>query len=147
MHVPPPVYALGAAIAQHLLAPKRRSGVLRKVAAAALGGASASLAVGAVQEFRRNGTTVDPLEPARASTLVTTGPNQVTRNPMYLGLAGGLAAHAVLRGGWSTTLPLAGFVVAIDRLQIAQEEAALRERFGAAYDDYCATVPRWLGPF
>jgi protein-S-isoprenylcysteine O-methyltransferase Ste14 len=42
-------------------------------------------------------------------------------------------------------LPVAAFVVVIDRAQIAAEESALLTRFGADYEAYCATVPRWLG--
>ena len=102
------------------------------------------LVVGSVREFRRNHTTVDPVTPSRASTLVTSGPNRLTRNPMYVGMAGLLTAHAAFRGGWLTVLPVAAFVVVIDQLQIRPEEAALRERFGPAYDDYCRTVRRWL---
>ena len=91
-----------------------------------------------------SGTTVDPLRPARASGLVTSGPNRVTRNPMYVGMAGALVAHALIRGGWATVLPVAAFVAVIDRVQIRPEEAALRELFGEEYDAYCRRVRRWL---
>jgi protein-S-isoprenylcysteine O-methyltransferase Ste14 len=89
---------------------------------------------------------VDPLEPARASTLVTTGPNAITRNPMYVGLTGLLVAHAILRGSWPALAPVAGFVAYLDRVQIRAEEKALLVRFGAEYDAYRSQVPRWLGP-
>jgi len=62
---------------------------------------------------------------------------------MYVGLAGLLGAHAVWRGSWAALLPLAAFVVLIDRVQIKAEEAALLEKFGAEYDAYRATSPRW----
>ena len=35
-------------------------------------------------------------------------------------------------------------VAVVDRVQIAAEEAALRERFGDDYEAYLAAVPRWL---
>ena len=76
--------------------------------------------------------------------LVTDGPNALTRNPMYVGMAGVLTAHALVRRGWLPVLPLAAFVAVIDRTQIRPEEAALRELFGEKYDAYCARVPRWL---
>jgi protein-S-isoprenylcysteine O-methyltransferase Ste14 len=75
---------------------------------------------------------------------VNSGPNRITRNPMYVGMAGLLAAHALIRGGWATALPVAAFVGVIDRVQIRPEEAALRELFGATYDDYCRSVRRWI---
>lgn len=143
--IPPPVYALAAGTAQHLLAGDRRPGPLRVVSAGVLAAASVGLMGGSAREFQNAGTTVHPTHPEKASTLVTEGPNRLTRNPMYLGLAGLLTAHAVLRGGWRTVLPVGAFVVTIDRLQIRAEERALGESFGADYTAYCARVPRWLG--
>ena len=144
--LPPPVLALGAALAQRALsrgAP--RPTTVRAVGAGATTLASMALAGSAAASFRRSGTTVDPLEPARASTLVTTGANAVTRNPMYLGLTGLLVANAIGRGSWAALLPAAGFVVVIDRTQIPYEEAALLARFGSDYRAYGDRVPRWVG--
>ncbi len=105
---------------------------------------SAVLAGAAAAQFRRQGTTVDPFDPARASVLVTTGANAVSRNPMYVGMAGLLVANALRRGSWKALLPVAAFTLAIDRLQIAAEETALLAHFGADYESYRAAVPRWL---
>ena len=63
---------------------------------------------------------------------------------MYVGMAGLLLAHAVWRGSWTALLPVVGFVVFIDRAQIQAEETALLEKFGAAYEAYRATTPRWI---
>lgn len=65
---------------------------------------------------------------------------------MYVGMAGLLVANALRRGSWTGVVPVAGFVAVIDRFQVAAEERALTEKFGAAYVTYCASVPRWLGP-
>jgi protein-S-isoprenylcysteine O-methyltransferase Ste14 len=96
------------------------------------------------RHFRRAGTTVNPLHPQRASALVQSGLHRYSRNPMYLG-------HALILLGWMLWLghPAAGVALAIyllysDRVQIPREEAALRERFGADYADYCRHVRRWL---
>jgi protein-S-isoprenylcysteine O-methyltransferase Ste14 len=147
MRVPPPVIALAAGLAQRALTKGsgRPSGIRRLLAATTAAG-SATLAGAASAQFRHRRTTVDPVHPARASALVTTGPNALTRNPMYVGMAGVLLAHAILRGSWRALVPLVGFVVVIDRVQIAAEEAALTEVFGDAYAAYRAEVPRWLGP-
>ncbi len=64
---------------------------------------------------------------------------------MYVGLAGLLVANAVRRGSWTALLPVAAFTLVIDRQQIAAEEGALLARFGADYEAYRTTVPRWLG--
>lgn len=142
---PPAALATAAALAQRLLGGPRPARPARTAAAGLVGAASAGLLVAAVEQFRRTGTTVNPLEPGTATDLVTTGANAVSRNPMYVGMAGVLVAHALLRGRWAALLPAAAFVVAIDRGQIAAEEAALRERFPGDYSTYAARVPRWVG--
>lgn len=117
----------------------------RALVAAAIAGASVCLAGASARQFRRQGTTVEPFEPSRATFLVTTGVNSISRNPMYLGMAGVLVAHAVRLGSWRALLPVAAFTTFIDRVQIAAEEPALLANFGADYEAYLASVPRWLG--
>jgi protein-S-isoprenylcysteine O-methyltransferase Ste14 len=143
--IPPPAAALGAAILQRALPREARPLTTgRSVAAVTISTASFSMAGAAASRFRRRATTLEPLHPERASTLVTDGVNAISRNPMYLGLAGLLLGHAVWRGSWPAVLPLVGFVVYIDRAQIQAEEVALLERFGADYEAYRARTPRWI---
>jgi protein-S-isoprenylcysteine O-methyltransferase Ste14 len=145
MRPPPPALAVLAALAQRALTGGARPATAaRAVAAGATALASGALAGAAAGQFRRRGTTIDPIDPARASVLVTTGVNTISRNPMYVGLTGLLVANALRRGSWVALLPVGAFVIVIDRLQIVAEEAALNARFGPEYELYCATVPRWL---
>ncbi len=147
MRPPPPLLALAAALAQRAMTRgAKRPSAARAALANLTAAASAALASTAVREFRHQGTTLEPFKPEQASVLVTTGANAVTRNPMYVGLAGLLVAHALRRGSWKALLPVVAFTTVIDRLQIAAEESALLANFGAEYDAYRATVPRWLGP-
>jgi protein-S-isoprenylcysteine O-methyltransferase Ste14 len=147
MLIPPPILALGAGVAQRAVSGARppRSAA-RVVAASGVAVASGALAVLSARSFRRLGTTLDPVDPSQASVLVTSGPHAATRNPMYVGLTGVLVANAIRLGSWRSLLPVAAFVLVIDRVQIASEEAALHERFGDDYDAYRAAVPRWVGP-
>jgi len=108
--------------------------VLAGVAAAYTGGVA----------FRHARTTVSPLKPQDASTLVTGGIYRFTRNPMYVGML-------LVVVGWATFLwsPLAllgpvVFVAYITRFQIIPEERVLRSKFGEAYSAYQARVRRWL---
>lgn len=143
--IPPPAIALAAALVQRALAGERRpASRARSTAATATALASMAMAGGAASRFRRSGTTVEPFHPDRASTLVTSGPNVLSRNPMYVGMAGVLLTHALYRGSWTALLPVAGFVAYIDRVQVRAEEAALREKFGPAYEAYLKSTPRWL---
>lgn len=117
---------------------------MRGAAAGLVTAASLGLAGAAAEQFRQRGTTVEPFDPGRASVLVTSGPNALTRNPMYVGMAGLLVANSLRRGSLLGLLPAAGFVAVMDRFQVAAEERALRQRFGDDYLAYQSAVPRWL---
>ena len=145
MRVPPPLAALAAALVQRALTGARPGpGVGRTAAAATVALGSMSMAGAAASRFGRTGTTLEPFHPDRASVLVTTGANSISRNPMYVGLAGLVVANAIWRGSWVALAPVAGFVLFIDQAQIEAEESALLEKFGAEYEAYRAASPRWL---
>ena len=110
-----------------------------------LAGGSAALLIGTFAVFRAQATTVDPTAPEDARALVTSGANRVSRNPMYLGMTGLLAAHAAWRGSWQAWLPAAAFAATMGWIQIPREERALRDTFGREYYDYCARTRRWIG--
>ncbi len=64
---------------------------------------------------------------------------------MYVGMAGVLLAHAILRRSAVAVVPVAAFVLVIGRFQIPVEEAALGAKFGDDFECYRRSVPRWLG--
>lgn len=142
----PPAYVAAGLLAQHLLAPERRPQPARIIAGTGIALAGVGLFSAGVLTFRRHRTTVDPIHPENASTVVQDGVFGLTRNPMYVGMTGLLSGHALARGGVLTWLPVAAFVALIDRTQIPAEEQAMRANFGADYDAYVRRVPRWLGP-
>lgn len=81
------------------------------------------------------------------SELITVGPYSVSRNPLYvfsfLGFAGvGLATETITLG-----LAMTGFFALVYPLIIRREEAFLHGKFGAAFGDYCARVPRFMPDF
>lgn len=109
-----------------------------------IGAAGLALEGVAVAGFIRARTTINPLAPERASVLVTSGIYRLSRNPMYLGIAGLLSGFGLWLGNPLAALPIAGFVALINRWQIIPEEAALERIFGAEYVDYKNRVGRWL---
>jgi protein-S-isoprenylcysteine O-methyltransferase Ste14 len=113
-------------------------------AAALLLAAAMGVIATAIGQFVRARTTVDPLHPDAASTLVDGGVFRLTRNPMYLGMALVLAAWALWLGNAVTAVLVAGFVAWITRFQIVPEERALRGRFGDSFDAYARRVRRWI---
>ena len=98
----------------------------------------------AVASFFAAKTTVNPLRPSRASSLVTTGIFRMSRNPIYLGDVLVLAALAVWLGNVVNFVLIVPFVWYVNRFQIIPEERALTERFGEGYAAYCSRVRRWL---
>ena len=146
--VPPPIVGGLTAAAMWAVAPlgpKLSMGVLpSRVAIIVLVVVGTAFDLFALAHFHISRTTVNPLKPERASTLVTGGVYRISRNPMYVGLACLLLAWAVYL---SALLPFAGplfYVVYITRFQIQPEERALRAKFGEEYARYAARVRRWL---
>ena len=102
-----------------------------------------SLGLLSIVRFRRVGTGVVPFTPA--NVLVEHGAYRWTRNPMYVALVTVALGFAIkLPSVPALAVPPLLWLV-LDRRFVRREEAFLRERFGAAYDAYCARVPRWLG--
>lgn len=114
----------------------------------ALGGALALIglvvAVLGVAAFKRAETTVNPMHPGSSSSLVVAGIYHRTRNPMYLGFALVLIGWAACLSNALAFVVLPGFVLYLNRFQIAPEEKALESRFGRDFADYRGRVRRWI---
>lgn len=82
-----------------------------------------------------------------ADSLVVEGMFSVCRNPLYVGNALVLAGLFVVHNSPWVYLLGGGFFVFAYVAIIAAEEHFLRNKFGAEYDVYCASVPRMLPNF
>lgn len=80
----------------------------------------------------------------QASTLNTRGPYAYVRNPLYVGNLGIVAGLLCLTNRWPVTVIGLGFFFGEYFFIIRAEEHFLRSRFGAAFDAFCANVPRWV---
>jgi protein-S-isoprenylcysteine O-methyltransferase Ste14 len=87
-------------------------------------------------------TTVVPYR--RAAMLVTRGPYRLSRNPMYVSVTLVYLGVAGLRAVLWPVILLPIPLMILNYLVIPQEENLLRATFGAAYEQYCARVRRWL---
>jgi protein-S-isoprenylcysteine O-methyltransferase Ste14 len=103
-----------------------------------------SISISGMVSFRRAKTTVNPMKPSAASSLVTNGVYGFTRNPMYLGLSITLMGWAVFLSNPLALLAVPLFVLYINRFQINPEERVLSALFGAEYAAYKEKVGRWL---
>ena len=83
-----------------------------------------------------------PVDPPKE--LVARGLYRRVRNPMYVGVLLVLVGEALLFASatllWYSAAVCAGFNLFV----LLYEEPTLRHKFGAAYESYCAAVPRWL---
>jgi protein-S-isoprenylcysteine O-methyltransferase Ste14 len=99
-------------------------------------------AIWAVITFRRNHTVVDPR--GQVTKIVTAGPFQYSRNPMYVALLlvyiGGSFAF---RLPWALLLLLPVFLL-LRFAVIIPEEKYLESSFGDEYISYKRRVRRWL---
>jgi len=105
-------------------------------------GCAVLLALSSLSMFLAARTTVVPS--SVASKLVTWGPYQFTRNPMYVSLVlayfGAMAIFSQLLALFFLPLP----IILVHKIVIPFEETRMREAFGGAYDKYCSRVRRWL---
>ena len=97
-----------------------------------------------VLAFRRAKTTVNPLKPDDATSLVTSGIYQVSRNPMYVGFALFLVAFGVYLSAPLSFVGVIGFILYMNQFQIKPEERAMEEVFGEEFVIYKSKVRRWL---
>jgi protein-S-isoprenylcysteine O-methyltransferase Ste14 len=100
------------------------------------------LGIGALLEFRKARTTLDPH--GSAKQLVTSGIYRFTRNPIYLGFLL-MVMGLPLNSGLCWGILLAPFyILMMNRLIIQNEEAYLERKFGNVYSGYTSRVRRWL---
>ncbi len=118
--------------------------VLAAVLALLLVFAGLMLAALAVLQFRTASTTVNPLNPGSATSLVTSGVFSISRNPMYLGMLLLLLGGATALGNPLNLLVVGGFVAFMNELQIKPEERAMEKLFTKEWQAYRQRVRRWL---
>lgn len=80
----------------------------------------------------------------RATTLVTNGIYNHSRNPIYLGMTILLGGWWLFLMNWISIGGLFVFVGLLTKFQILPEEKALERIFGADYRRYRSRVRRWI---
>jgi len=91
--------------------------------------------------FKGYGTPA-PIEPPKQ--LVTTGLYRYVRNPIYVGALIIIVGYFLwFKSIWMFAYAVAFFLF-VHMLVILYEEPTLRGKFGAEYENYCKSVPRWI---
>ncbi|MGI1679253.1 MAG: isoprenylcysteine carboxylmethyltransferase family protein [Cellvibrionaceae bacterium] len=100
--------------------------------------------VAGVVSFRRAKTTVNPLKPEGASSLVISGVYRISRNPMYVGFAFFLLSLVAYLSSPFSVVGVIGFILYMNKFQIKPEENALEKIFTIEFSLYKEQVRRWL---
>ncbi len=108
----------------------------------ALAVVSASLAAWAVRVMTTAGTNIRPDRPALA--VVSSGPYQFTRNPMYLSLCLLQLALGFVLDGWIPVLFTIPLMLILHFGVILREESYLEAKFGEEYLAFKREVRRWI---
>ena len=98
----------------------------------------------AVLSFRRQSTTVNPLQPEKASSLVVSGIFKYSRNPMYLGMLLILLSMTIKFNFIGGILMIFTFIAFITKFQIIPEETVLERLFGKEFIRYKKKTRRWI---
>lgn len=100
------------------------------------------LSFSAVRRFRQAHTTLDPH--GSVSTVVTNGPYNFSRNPIYLGFVCLLVGFSFVFKSWWGLILSPVMMIMLHQLVIRFEETYLEKKFGELYTDYKSRVKRWL---
>ena len=100
--------------------------------------------ISAVSLFKKKETTVNPMSPEKASSLVVDGVFKYTRNPMYLGMSVVLLSISIQFNLIGGLLIVSLFVAYITVFQIIPEEEAMEENFGQDYLLFKKNTRRWI---
>jgi protein-S-isoprenylcysteine O-methyltransferase Ste14 len=96
-------------------------------------------------DFARAAGTPAPIDPPKE--LVARGLYRYSRNPMYVGVLSLIAAQALYFASSETLFYAALLLLAFHSFVIVYDEPTLAKSFGAAYQRYRESVPRWIPRF
>jgi protein-S-isoprenylcysteine O-methyltransferase Ste14 len=103
----------------------------------------AAVVIWCAADFVRKGRgTPVPLDPPKV--LVVSGLYRFVRNPMYVGALLVQVGNIVWFGSLAQVVYWFFLFIGFTLFIRANEEPYLRKTFGAAYEEYCRTVPRWI---
>ncbi len=94
--------------------------------------------------FKGRGTP-NPTDPPKE--LVVTGPYRYVRNPIYVGVVFIFLGHFLWFGYWALLIYPALAFLGVHFFVVLYEEPTLKRRFGASYEEYLKSVPRWIPKF
>ena len=95
-----------------------------------------------VRQFRKSRANIKPFQ--QPEVFVTEGPYRYSRNPMYAAVLLVLVGAWILFGAITCVLGVFIFMIVADQWYIPFEERMLHQKFGQAFEAYCARTRRWI---
>jgi protein-S-isoprenylcysteine O-methyltransferase Ste14 len=123
-------------------APGFDAGLLRFLALPLWAAGALAILGCSAEVIRRGRGTPAHLDPPRE--LVVSGPYRRVRNPIYGGALLVQFGYILWFGSILMIAYCLIFIAAYHMLVVLIEEPVLRRTFGAAYEQYCHSVPRWI---
>ncbi|CAJ1459516.1 unnamed protein product [Effrenium voratum] len=118
----------------------KRSWPLRLLGAGLMA-ASVQLRMSSIERFQHHRTPLTHKQQSRV--LVTDGPFQWSRNPMYLSMLGNIGSVGLMANTWWCLVATLPFAAYLNFWIIPGEEEYLRAKFDS-YEEYAQRTRRWL---
>lgn len=94
--------------------------------------------------FKKQKTTLNPLNPESTQKLISSGIFNYSRNPIYLGMSLLLVAQVIWQNNLIGVFGVVFFIVYLSQFQIMVEEKILKKTFGKEFEEYSLRVRRWI---
>ena len=98
----------------------------------------------AIELFKKHNTTISPLKPEKATSLIVSGIYMYSRNPMYLGMLFILISTSIRFNIIGGIISISTFIIYITKFQIIPEEEQLKRIFGEKFLNYKKKTRMWL---
>ena len=98
----------------------------------------------AIKLFKKHNTTISPLKPEKATSLIVSGIYMYSRNPMYLGMLFILISTYIRFNIIGGIISISTFIIYITKFQIIPEEEQLKRIFGEKFLNYKKKTRMWL---
>ena len=98
----------------------------------------------AIKLFKKHNTTISPLKPEKATSLIVSGIYMYSRNPMYLGMLFILISTSIRFNIICGIISISTFIIYITKFQIIPEEDQFKRIFGEKFLNYKKKTRMWL---